>query len=151
MKLIFARNKHVMSFLIQREQWGQWSHVGIVDGDYVIEAKGIPVLPLILIIFGIIKNDIKYGGVYRTPISEFLAKYNQTKIAYIDGDIEIARSYIGTLFDGWGIMGIFFKRRIHCDDKVFCSKLVALCSDNYRDNLAYKATVETIYSISGDN
>ena len=150
MRLIFARNKHLLSYLIQREQWGEWSHVGIIDGDFVIEARGIPVLPLILIIFGVIKNSLKYGGVTRTPMAEFLSRYHVTHTAYINGSIDSARTHIGTMFDGWGILGIFFKRRIHCDDKVFCSKLVALCATNYRDKLAYKATVENIYAISRD-
>ena len=127
--------------------------MGIIDGDYVIEAKGIPIIPLILIIFCVIKNDIKYGGVYRTPMTEFLSRYGHTRTAHLcgGGDIELARSSVGTQFDGWGIMGIFFKRRIHCDDKLFCSKLVALCAHGHRDSMAYKATVESILAITRDD
>lgn len=152
MKIIFGRNSHWISKWIQRETWSRWSHVGIIDGDYVIEAKGISPLPMFLVLLGLKKNSISLGGVIKTPLPEFYQRYNDTKIAYLDGDIEIARRMVGTvMFDPWGMLGLYIKKRIHCSDKVFCAKMVALCATNYRNRFAYRATSQRILEMSRDN
>jgi len=151
MKIIFARNKHWISRWIQSETWSRWSHVGIVDGVHVIEAKGIAVWPMLLVLLGLKKNSIKLGGVVKTPLSEFLIKYKKVQYAYIDGDIEKARALVGiAMFDPWGLIGIYLKRRIDCHDKFFCAKLVAYCATHYRDRFIHRATAQKILEISRD-
>ena len=150
MKLILCRNKSYPSKLIQKVTWSRWSHVGIVDGDVVIEAIGIPPLSLILVLLGLKRNHISLGGVVETPIKDFINRYKTHRVVYIEGSIEKARSCIGMEFDAWGILGIKVKRQIHCSNKMFCSKLVAYAAYEYRDRFIYTATVQKILEISRD-
>jgi len=148
-EIIFARKSHWISRWIQSETWSRWSHVGIIDGGHIIESRGIPPFKLILVLIGIIPNSTKLGGVTKTPLSEFLAQYPDNKRAYIDGDINIARKMIGKVaYDAWGIVGIRFKRRIDCDDKMSCSKLLWVTSSALNNKFAYRATPQHILNVS---
>jgi len=106
---------------------------------------------MLLVLLGLKKNSIKLGGVVETPISEFLEKYKMVRYAYLDGDIERARALVGkAMFDPWGLIGIYLKKRIDCHDKFFCAKLVAYCATHYRDRFIHRATAQRILEISRD-
>lgn len=150
-EIILARSDSSISEFIQRSTWSKWHHIVIVDGDYVIQSVGIPPFKLFLVLFGIIPNSTKLGGVRRTPLDEFLKQYPDHKRVWIDGDIDIARNMVDkVMYDAWGIVGVKFRRIIDCNDKVSCSKLVWLCSSVLRDEFAYRATPQEILNISRD-
>ena len=150
-KIIFARKKRGISKYIQSKTWSVWSHVAIIDGDSVIQSVGIPPLKLFLVLFGIIPNSVKLGGVVRTPMNEFLETYKDTRIAYIDGNIDIARAMIDVvMYDAWGIVGLRFGKRIDCADKMSCAKLVWVCHAGLRNSFANRATPQRILEASYD-
>lgn len=110
----------------------------------------MPLLNIFLILFGLQSNNTNLGGVVRTPINDFLSRYLVTKTVYIDGNIEKIRACIGMQFDVWGILGVKVKKRIHCIDKMFCFKLIALGATHYRDEFIYTATGQKLLEISRD-
>lgn len=63
MKVIFARNNKPISLLIRLVTWSRWSHCAVVDGNFVIEARG-------------------GCGVVITPLTEFKKRY--TDYAFAD-------------------------------------------------------------------
>ena len=148
---ILARKNNIISGYIQSSTWSKWSHVVIVDGDHVIQSVGIPPVKLFLVLFGIIPNSARLGGVKRTPLDEFLTQYPETRTIWFDGDINIARNMVdNTMYDAWGVLGVKFKYRIDCDDKMTCSKMVWLCHSGLRDEFAYRATPQSILENSRD-
>jgi hypothetical protein len=87
MKIIFARNNgSFISKVIRLYTWSDWSHVGIIAGEHVIEAIG-------------------GKGVARTELKAFELRYDQTCIRHISGDIDKARALIGKEFDQSGLWG----------------------------------------------
>lgn len=149
-RLILGRNTHWISIWVRLKTWSEWSHVAIVDGDVVIEAKGIAVWPMLLVLLNIIPNSIELGGVVRTPISDFLDRYDSVHYVWIDGDMDRARSLVGTPFDPWGMLGILIKRNIHCVRSLFCAEYVALVATHFRDEFAHHQTAQTILAASRD-
>lgn len=123
----------------------------MVCGDDVVHSVGIPPIKLILVLLGIIPNSLKLGGVVRTPMSEFLDTYTETRIAYIDGNVEIACAMVGkVMYDAFGVLGLFFGRCIGCAEKMSCAKMVWLCADHADDEFADRATPQMILAISTD-
>ena len=150
-KIIFARKKRGISKYIQSKTWSRWSHVAIIDGDSVIQSIGIPPLKLFLVLFGIIPNSVSLGGVVRTPLNDFLETYKDTRIAYIDGNINIARAMINVvMYDAWGVVGLRLGKRIDCTDKMSCAKLVWVCHAHCRNSFANRATPQRILEMSYD-
>jgi len=150
-QIIFARKQYGISKYIQSQTWSKWSHVGIVDGDHVIQAVGIPPFKLFLVLICIIPNSTKLGGVVSTPINEFLAIYKETRYAYINGNIEIARAMIDVaMYDAIGVVGLFLGKRIDSDNDMTCAKMVWLCATHCRDSFAHRATPQKILEISTD-
>lgn len=150
MKIIVAHNRHWISLWIRRHTWSEWSHTGIVDGDVVLEAKGIAVWPMLLVLLCFKQNSIELGGVVRTPILEFVGRYDVTRIAYMDGDMALARALVGTPFDPWGMVGILLKKNIHDISALFCAEYVALVATHIRDEFAHTATAQFIFANSRD-
>ena len=150
-KTILARKSHLVSKYVQSKTWSRWSHVVVVDGDHVIQSVGIPPFKLILVLFGIIPNSTALGGVKRTPLDTFLKQYPDNRTVWIDGDINVARYMVDkAMYDAWGVIGVRFKYRIDCDDKMTCSKMVWLCHSGLRDTFAYRATPQSILENSRD-
>jgi hypothetical protein len=151
-KIIFARNRYGSSKYIQWVTWSRYSHVVIVDGDEVIHAGEMSVKDLFLILFGIKKNSLRLGGVRKMPLSKFLSLYEETRTAYIDGDINIARDMVNkVMYDCWGLVGIRFRCRIDCDDKMTCSKVVWMVATHCRDSFSHRAEPQRLLEISRDN
>jgi hypothetical protein len=126
--------------MIKRRTWCEYSHIGIIDGDYVIEAKGMSTLHFFLIFFRIIKNDIKYGGVVKTPITEFKSKYTKTIVREIAGDINKARAMVDNkLFDVDGLVGAWLRIDIQNSSSYFCCELVSECVDGFDLSYAHKS------------
>ena len=88
----------------------------------------------------VIKNDIKYGGVVRTPLSEFKKKYNKTIIREIDGDIQIARNKVGkVMYDIDGLIGAWFRINIQNPKEYLCTELLADCIDSFDKEFSHKS------------
>jgi len=129
LEVIFGLNNSWQSRVIRFRTHGTWSHVGLVDGDHVIEA---------------------IGGLFvcRTPMNDFLARYTETQTLLTMGDIEVARRVIGQKFDSAGIFGLFVHyTKAQDPNKWFCSELVARASYSIRDEFAHLATPLTIEMI----
>ncbi|MEI8647418.1 hypothetical protein P4S73_04715 [Paraglaciecola sp. Hal342] len=105
---------------------------------------------MLLVLLKIIPNTIELGGVVRTPIREFLNRYDSVHYVWIDGDMDRARSLVGTPFDPWGMLGILIKRNIHCVKSLFCAEYVALVATHFRDEFAHHQTAQTILAASRD-
>jgi len=132
MKVIFARNNaNFISKIIRLYTWSEWSHVGVIDGDYVIEAIG-------------------GKGVEKTLIKAFKKRYDITKIRRIPGDIEIARNLIGKQFDQKGLWGGLLHMSVQDPDKWFCSELVAHASYAFDSKYAHKVSPENLYWLSSE-
>lgn len=129
MIVIFGRSNHWISRLVRWRTSAKLSHVGMIDGDSVIEAIG----PI---------------GVRLTPISEFEARYTHTERRYLPGNIEKAKAKLGAPFDTRGLWGIFFKKHLHEKDRWFCSELVAYASYAVNDEHAHHITPEFLIYIS---
>jgi hypothetical protein len=132
MKVIFARNNgNIISKVIRLYTWSDWSHVGIIDGEHVIEAIGCK-------------------GVARTKLKAFELRYDDTCIRHIAGDIEKAKALIGKDFDQRGLWGGLLHMRVQDPDKWFCSELVAHASDAFDSEFAHKVSPENLYWVSSE-
>lgn len=134
MKLIFVRNNKPFSWLIRVFTWSRWSHVGIVDGDNVIEATAT-------------------HGVVITPLHDFVARYNDHSFAdvvveYEEAALERAYCEVGKKYDFTAIVGILFRSGWNDDDSWFCSELVAHAAGTYRADRVGRITPEMIWSNS---
>jgi hypothetical protein len=127
MKVIFARKDgDIISKVIRIYTWSEWSHVAIVDGDYILEALGSV-------------------GVVKTPIKDFELRYSHTCIRYIKGDIEKARKLVGKEFDMIGMCGGLLHMNVHDLNKYFCSEYVAYASYVFGDEYTYKVSPENLF------
>lgn len=112
--LIFVRDKRFISRAVRFFDRSDWSHVGVIDGDYVIQASG------------------KQRKVVKTPIEEFKSGYCAYETRALPGDIEIVRSHIGKAYDISGVKGFIFPWVQHKVSHIFCSEIAALASDRER-------------------
>lgn len=89
--------------------WSKWSHVALVDGDYVIEATAM-------------------HGVRRVKIEEALhgTKHEFATLPCKDPQaiIDAAMTQLGKPYDFLAILGIGLKRDWQEDDKWVCSELI---------------------------
>jgi hypothetical protein len=119
MKVIFGSNNLPLSVLIKLFTWSKWSHCGVVDGDYVIEARALK-------------------GVVRTPLKEFIARYNRIEIATLptlrdhEQIMKLSELEMGKPYDFSAVFGIAFRTGWADPSKWFCSELVAHLSGLFR-------------------
>ena len=112
MKLIFGASRMPGSLLLQFFTFSRWSHVGIVYGDFVIEAR--------------------FPRVRMTTVAEFQAHYPRWEFAELpcadEGAAEaFARSRIGRLYDLGGLLAFPFQNRAwETSSRDFCSALPIL-------------------------
>lgn len=132
--LIFSKSKHPISILIRLVTWSHWSHVGIVDGDKVIEASG-------------------KHGVIETPLAEFKARYDKWELAEApvlnkEQAIAEARTYLGKSYDWWAIFGMWLRTGWDHKDRWVCSELYAQISGIVRHGRIGRFTPEDCWKIS---
>ena len=111
MKVIYVAGEGLVGATIRAFERGQWSHVGVIDGDHVIEA---------------VWND---GVRYRQLDSLLLAR-PEHEILTIDlpneaGAIDWLRSQIGKPYDWTGVLGLGFNRNWQEESRWYCSELTA--------------------------
>ena len=130
MRAIFGYNSSFKSRVIRVRTLCKWSHVGIIIGDFVLEAQG-----------GV--------GVVLTPIENFLARYDEVEIRYLKGSVNKVLPLIGKPFDSLGAIGLFMNIPILKSNGAFiCSELVAIASHEIEDINAAKATPRSIYKLT---
>lgn len=137
MTVVFGRSSMIGSVLIRLFTWSRWSHVGIVDGDMVIEAVG-------------------FKGVIITPLSEFKARYSSTELASFpckDNTLALTLAYreVGKGYDWGAIIGHIIRRRYDNPDKWVCSELVAHVSGVVRKDRVSSVSPEDIFKFSQGN
>lgn len=130
--VIYGRNSTPASAGLRLFMWSLYSHVGIIDGDFVIEATA-------------------KHGVVRTPIAEFKARYTEWAtgeylIACSPAEaIQRARSQIGKPYDWLAIAGMFFRTGWDDTDSWVCSELLAWSGKSVNLERTGRYTVEDAY------
>lgn len=108
-RVIFSRRHHLGSVALRTFMWSPWSHCGVIDGNWVIQATS-------------------NHGVIATPLEAFKADASEWAIVEFDADAETVitaiRSQIGKPYDWAGCAGIAFHRNWQDEDAWFCSELV---------------------------
>lgn len=134
-KVIFARNNKPISLLIRLVTWSRWSHCAVVDGNFVIEAKG-------------------GCGVVITPLTEFKKRYTDYAIADLpvidspEAARDRAMNELGKGYDMKSLFGILFRTGWECGDSWFCSEHVAHASGIFRAERVSRITPEMVWSVS---
>jgi hypothetical protein len=124
--IIFTHSKHWVSRAIKIITGCKWTHVGIVDGDYILESRG-------------------GKGVVRTPMKSFLRHYNDDILfRKLPIDMELARSKIGCGFDEKGMFAVLFRANWQDPDLYFCSEYVAEVTDRFDTEFAHLITPKHI-------
>lgn len=109
MKLIFGASRMPGSLLLQFFTFSQWSHVGIVYGEFVVEAR--------------------FPRVRMTTVGDFQAHYPRWEFAELPCADEAvaeayARSRVGRLYDIGGLLAFPFQNRdFESSSRDFCSEL----------------------------
>lgn len=108
-KIILSRHHTVGSLILRGFLWSRWSHVGIIDGDEVIEA-------------------IAWKGVVCRSLKEMIEESSNYEIREFNGDekvIQAARTQLGKKYDWAGVFGIAGRRKWQNAEAWFCSELAA--------------------------
>lgn len=147
MLIIFASGNHWISRTIKRSTKSIWTHVGIIDGNQVIESVGPPVRELLAHALFNTKYKKQYG-VVETPLEQFKARYQQTETRYIEGNIEIARARLGMPFDMFGLLCAYLLLDWHDPKKDFCVETVAYAISSVENHIAHRMTPDVIYWLS---
>lgn len=145
--IIFGCGNHWISRTIQRSTNSKWSHVGIIDGDQVIESCGPPFREwLAHAVFGV--DYKKPYGVIKTDINVFVYRYTETDIRYIDGNVDAARARLGMPFDMMGLICAYLKINWHDPKKDFCVETVSYAVKDIENHEAHKQTPKSIWLMS---
>lgn len=138
MKIIFCTSNKIGAQSIRVITWSDWSHVGIIIGDEVIEAV--------------------YPRVKATPLREVIA--NHTRYCIVDipcpndaAAINAALSQIGKLYDLKGMLGLGINRDWQDDRKWWCSELVAWVILQgglriFRDGVMHRITPQHLFMLN---
>lgn len=110
-RLLFSTSSHPGSALIRAFTWSNWSHVGLIDGDQVIEA-------------------VAPHGVRRVPLALAIEHAHRSAVVSLPCSdpgriIGAAASQIGKPYDWTAVLGLGLHRDWQETDAWFCSELVA--------------------------
>lgn len=139
MKLIFGSNPWPGSLLIRLATFSRWSHVGVVFGDYVVEAR--------------------FPRVRQTTVGNFIAHYPTWEFAELPCADEAAAeawvmSRVGNLYDVGGLLAFPFQNRdFESSSRDFCSELpikaAAVGGTRYvREQALSRVTPGVLYDLS---
>lgn len=109
--VIYSRSHGIGSLLIRAASWwGAWSHVAIVDGDDVIEARA-------------------WQGVVRTPLDAHLQRASAHEVVQIEcpnpqAVLSFARAQVGKPYDWGGVLAFPLREPLADESRWFCSELV---------------------------
>lgn len=126
MDVIFSRSHNIRHYAVALWQRCKWAHVGIIDGDHVIEASG------------------KQRKVVRTKLSDFKKRSIETLTKNIPGDIKKARALVGRPYDISAIHGMILGFNLERPFAFHCSELVAYELGINRPGECWKCTPKDI-------
>lgn len=133
MKVIFAKDNSIISYLIRIITWSRWHHCAVIalDGHNVVEAR---------------LSD----GVVLTPIKEFIDRYKEVRIAYLPCEYTEEKeaalmSKIGNKYGLGEIANILFRGSWGKPNESICSELVAETSGIYRSDRTSRLHVDDIW------
>lgn len=133
--IIFGRSNKIMSRLIRWVTFSRFSHCGLVAGDWVYESVG-------------------NGGVIKTHLSVFKARYNQQweicEISCVSRDVcyTRAKSLLGSPYDYQGILAYLFRWDIHRLKAYQCAEFLAHCIGWVRCDKLWKISPEYLWLAS---
>lgn len=133
MKIYLWKGSTVLSRIIRTVTWSEWSHVGIVDKDSVIEAD-------------MITNRIqKVPNIFK----ESKDQYHEITLPFDDNQtkeiLEIAEGFVDKAsYDYWLMMDHLFGRKNRYTLKCFDNKNSFICSE-FIVACVYKATGEMLF------
>lgn len=109
--IFFADSNQVGSVLIRTLTWSDFSHVGFIYGDAVIDSQ------------------LSRGGVTAYGVDDLINHYPRIQVYDFphvsNGAISHALDQLGKDYDWTALCGMGFQRNWQQDDKWFCSELVA--------------------------
>jgi uncharacterized protein YycO len=110
LKLLFCTNDLPAAVAIRVFTWSDWSHVAIIDGDFLVEA---------------VWPTVRVSSL--SSAKRFYSRYCVADMPTKDDRavIEAARSQIGKPYDVSALFGFLARREWQKTDKWFCSELVA--------------------------
>lgn len=130
--IIFASGNNFSSLLIRAFTLSKWSHVGIIDGDYVIDTQLLT-------------------GCIKTPIEEWKRKYlvwEEASIACprgLEKALAFTNEQIGTKYDWRGIIGFVVRMdEFERKDRYFCNELILHASGILTGDI-YLTSPQTVY------
>lgn len=132
MRVILATDNSIPSIAIRTFTWADWHHGGVIINNEVVEATA-------------------KKGVVKTPLKEFISRYNKYVIVEIPhiGDYQKrALDQLGKKYDWGGIFHFVFRRDWSKEDKWFCFELIAFASGVYNVELLNKVTANHILMIA---
>lgn len=147
MKVIFGEGQRPISHLIRLRTGGRQTHCGVLIGNKVIEARGIPLGEWLKHIFLGTPYTSKHG-VMETPLEEFKSKYKHTTVRYMQGDESKALELIGKPFDMAALIGSFFRINYHNPNKYMCAEVVAHCMPTVEKDQEQHFTPLSLYRFS---
>lgn len=136
--LVFCRAPTLTSRLIRLVTWSKWSHVALIQGDWVIDATakhGVAVRPLID--FEIENDDVHAVDLPR-DLGDALAVQMITQV--------------GKPYDWTAALGVGLHRDWQKDDAWFCSELVAWAYDRverplFRPETMHRVTPQHLFML----
>ncbi|MGJ8680504.1 hypothetical protein [Paraglaciecola sp.] len=130
MKIILATNQHEMSVAIREKLNCKYTHVVVVDGDNVIEAR-------------------PEAGVVKTPLKVFKRLYPTYEYREMPGDVNKSRALVGKPYDYKGLLGMGFKVYSIQDPKAyFCCEVVGIAADNVDDSMSHTLLPDDFIELS---
>jgi hypothetical protein len=147
MLIIFGSGDHWISKIIKKSTRSKWTHVGLVDHDLVIESIGPPFREYLGHLFLGIDYKKPYG-VVTTQLNEFIARYQESEIRTIAGNIENARIRIGMPFDMLGLFCAYLHINWHDTKKDFCVETVSYAVEHIENHTAHQQRPVDIYWLS---
>lgn len=138
-RLLFSTTANPASALIRAVTWSRWSHVALVDGDTVIEARA-------------------FKGVVRSPLIEAIGRANHYCLVDLpcrDPAVVLAAA-AGQLckpYDYLAVLGLGLRRDWQEEDAWFCSELIAWAFDRagqplFRADSLRRVTPENLWMLS---
>lgn len=138
LKIIFCCGKNIGSPIIRFFTWSKFSHVAILDGDYVIEAA--------------------YPRVRRVPYSGYNKHHNPVVVCDFEcpdpqSAINFANRQLGKPYDFLALLGFIFHRDWSRTTEWFCSELVTCAlkaggRNVFKDEFLDRVTPQNLWMIT---
>ena len=128
--LFYSTSKWPFSWIVRLVTWSKYSHVAIVDGDFIIEAA---------LWFGVRRRSLAVA-IEHARCYEFVRFESDDPIRIIN----LAKGQIGKPYDWLALIGIWLHRDWQTVDKWFCSELVAWAFDKASEPLFSKNVLNRV-------